>query len=61
MQINDEERRQWIDNDERLYTMWKVSKMKKRDFIKENREMIDRVIRNVIEGKKPAHYLRYGG
>ena len=59
--INDDDRSQWVDNDEGLYCMWKSSKMGKRAFIRENRSMIDRCIRNVTSGSKNAHYLRYGG
>jgi hypothetical protein len=58
--INDADRAQWIDNDEGLYSWWKSSRQSKRAFIKENREEIDAAIRNVTEGRKPAHYLRYG-
>ena len=59
--INDEERRLWIDNDEGLYNWQPSSGLSMRKFIRENREEIDRVIRNVVDGKKPAHYLAYGG
>ena len=58
---NDEERSQWIDNDEGLYNWWQDSRRCKRQFIRENREAIDQVIDNVVSGKKPAHYLAYGG
>ena len=51
----------WIDNDEGLYIWWLGSHQSKRKFIDENCEEIVEAIRNVIEGNKPAHYLRYGG
>jgi hypothetical protein len=59
--MNNREREMWIDSDEGLYGWWKSSRLSKAKFIKENREEIDRVINNVQGGKKPAHYLRYGG
>ena len=58
--MNDTEREQWLDNDEGLYNGWRSSGLSKRLFIRENRVEIDRVIRNVTEGVKPAHYLVYG-
>lgn len=75
--LNDDERSQWIDNDEGLYNWWKSARrqtlnpfsglvrdagqMPKREFIRQNREEIDRAINNVLNGSKPAHYLAYGG
>lgn len=60
--MNDAERRQWVDNDEGLYNMAKEYRGRggTRQFIRENRDMIDEVIENVSSGKKPAHYLEYG-
>ena len=57
--INDEERRLWILNDEGLYTWHRSSRLSLREFIRQNREELDRCIRNVTEGRKPAHYLAY--
>jgi len=59
--MNNDERSQWIDNDEGLYNWWRSTRLSKQKFIKENREEIDRVINNVLGNKKPAHYLAYGG
>lgn len=59
--INDNDRAQWIDNDEGLYNEWRRSGKAKRAYIRENRAMIDECINNVISGKKPAHYKAYGG
>jgi hypothetical protein len=59
--MNDTERAQWIGNDEGLYDWWKSSRQPKRKFIRENREEITTAIRNVAEGTRPAHYLKYGG
>lgn len=59
--LNDDERDQWIDNDEGLYRWWKSSRQSKRAFIRENRAELDRLILAVLDGKKPAHHLIYGG
>jgi hypothetical protein len=59
--INDEERRQWIENDEGLYLWKRSSKLSMREFIRENREAIDAVINAITSGNKPAHFLVYGG
>jgi hypothetical protein len=56
---NDEERRQWVDNDEGLYNMQRSSLLSKREWIRQHRDLIDRVIDNVTGGQKPAHYLAY--
>jgi hypothetical protein len=56
---NDNERGLWIDNDEGLYNFFRFSHLTKREFIRQNREIIDSVIDNVVGGKKPAHYLSY--
>ena len=59
--MNNRERQLWLENDEGLYNWWKRSKQSKVKFIKDNKEELDRVIDNVLNGKKPAHYLVYGG
>jgi len=48
-QRNDEEREQWIDNDEGLYLWWIGSKQSYRNFIRENREQIDTVIDRALD------------
>lgn len=53
--INDEERRQWVLNDEGLYLEQRRSRLSLRRWIRGNRSFIDEVIRAVLEGKKPAH------
>jgi hypothetical protein len=58
---SDRDRSQWIDNDEGLYNWWRSSRLSKREFIRQNRTEIDAVVSNVTTGKKPAHYLAYGG
>lgn len=57
--MNDQERIQWVDNDEGLHNEWKRSKLSKREFVKRNRAMLTEAINNVTSGKKPAHYLAY--
>lgn len=57
---NDEERRQWVDNDEGLYDWYRSSRLPMREFIKLNRKGIDEVIARVTGGQKPAHYMKYG-
>lgn len=59
--LNDEERRQWIENDEGLHCRWKQSGLSLREFIRVNRKHLDVIIVAIRDGKKPAHYLVYGG
>jgi hypothetical protein len=61
MKHNDEERRQWVENDEGLYNWYRGSRLSMTRFIRQNRAEIDEVINNVLENRKPAHYLAYGG
>jgi hypothetical protein len=56
---NDEERRQWVMNDEGLYDLCRQSRKPVRDWIRENRALIDECIDQVCDGGKPAHYLKY--
>lgn len=46
--MNDGEREMWVMNDEGLYNSWKFSRLSKRKFIKENREIIDSIVNNVL-------------
>jgi hypothetical protein len=57
--MNDSERAQWIDNDEGLYDWWRMSRQSKRTFIREHRAEIDAAINPVLDGDKPAHWLKY--
>lgn len=52
----------WVENDEGLYNLWRSSGLPMRQFLRdpEHREMVDRAIKNVMDGSKPAHYLAYG-
>ncbi len=58
--MNDDDRAQWLDNDEGLYDWWRSSRQSKRAFIAANRAEITEAILNVTENRKPAHYLKYG-
>ena len=58
--LNDEERAQWIDNDEGLYDWWRSTRLSKREFIRQNRAELDAAILPVLNGNKPAHHLKYG-
>lgn len=58
--MNDNDRSEWIDNDEGLNCLWKASKLSKRAFIKQRRRHIDAVIGTIMSRKQPAHYLLYG-
>jgi len=57
---NDEDRSQWVRNDEGLYDMWRRSRKSERAFIRENRATIDEAIDPVLTGELPAHHLKYG-
>ena len=56
--MNDTERAQWVDNDEGLYKAARKAK-NRRQWIRENRALIDEVIGNVTSGNKPPHYMAY--
>ena len=62
--MNDEDRREWVENDEGLYNLWRDSpgydeNRGPRGWIRKHRALIDEVIGNVRSGRKPAHYLAY--
>jgi hypothetical protein len=58
--INDEDRRLWVLNDEGLYNLMRDSRLGTREFIRQNRKLIDEVIGNVSSGARRQHYLVYG-
>jgi hypothetical protein len=58
--LNDDDRGQWVENDEGLYYMWKRSGLSKREFIRKNRAMIDSLAKAVASGSIRAHALKYG-
>ena len=61
---NDNEREQWVNNDEGLYDMYKRwrrhNKGGMRGFIRANRAEIDSLITGVSDGSRRAHDLKYG-
>lgn len=59
MKLNDEERRQWVSNDEGLWLWFRSTRLPMTRFIRENRTEIDDAIRPILEGTKPAHHLAY--
>lgn len=60
--MNDNERAQWVDNDEGLYNWWRSERPRqsKHAFIRASRAEIDSAISRVTSGNRPAHYLAYG-
>lgn len=54
--MNNQERAQWIHNDEGLYSWWKSTRGSKAAFIRENREAIDQAINAVTGGVRPQSY-----
>lgn len=47
--INDEDRRQWVENQEDLYLWWKGSSMGLYRFVRENRATLTKIIREHLE------------
>ena len=60
--LNDDERAQWVDNDESFYQWWRRSRQGKRAFIRENRAELDECIHRAL-GVSPdeLHAPRRGG
>ena len=62
--LNDEERRQWVENDEGLqgicHAEMRMERISKKEWIKRNRKLIDQVAGRARGGEKRAHYLMYG-
>jgi hypothetical protein len=52
MKLNDNDREQWIANDESLYNWWRGSRQSMRQFIRENRAELDKHIHAALD-KKP--------
>ncbi len=44
---------QWVDNDAGLYSWWRSSRQSKRQFIRENRDELQRSI-NAVLNRKPT-------
>lgn len=56
--LNDNDRAQWIDNDESLYNWWRSSRQSKRAFIRANRAELDTLIRKVRDAPAPEKTWR---
>jgi hypothetical protein len=57
--VNDKERRQWVDHDEGLYDLHRRSKVPVKKWVRENRALIDTVIKAVMSGVERTGYLKY--
>ena len=57
--MNDQEREMWVMNHEGLYISWKRSKLSKRNFIRENRVVIDTFINKVLNKNNTQTIRRY--
>ena len=56
--INDIERREWVLNDEKLFMLWRKDGRAIKKFIRDNRGVIDAVIRPVLDAKgKQYHFV----
>lgn len=55
--MNNDERSQWIDNDEYLYDWWRSAQMSMERFIVENRQELDKYIATKLSGH-PAKAAR---
>ncbi len=58
--MNDEQREEWVQNDEGLYVLQQASRLGLRAWVRGNRELVDAVAAAVSSGKTRAHALRYG-
>lgn len=58
--INDNDRWDWVNNDEGLYDLYRYSGLNKKAFLKENRGLIDEIIIGCRNGKIQHHALKYG-
>ncbi len=63
--MNDEDREEWVLNDEGLYEAYlawrrKTGRRSALSFAKEHRELIDETANNIIDGRNRQHYLKYG-
>lgn len=47
--MNDTERENWVNNDEGLYNWWQGSRLSMREFVRQNRKDIDKVIEKATE------------
>ena len=49
--LNEEDRRQWVLNDEGLYNWWTRTRLPMRKFIRDNRVVLDECIMEVLNRK----------
>jgi len=49
--VNDEDRKEWVNNDEGLYRWWRSERVALSRFVRENRDSIDEVIEKVTGNK----------
>jgi hypothetical protein len=54
--INDTEREDFVDNQENLYNMQRRSRLSKRNFVRQNRDLIDKVIENANRPRQKQWY-----
>lgn len=54
--MNDSEREDWINNDEGLYLWWKSTRQSMRNFIRENRKEITRIIQAALGNNRAKHF-----
>lgn len=59
--MNDEQREDWVENDEGLYDRFKASGKTLSVWVRENRALIDACAGKVSSGEERAHFLKYGG
>ena len=58
--MTDDQREDFVANDEGLYNLQQASGLNEEQWVRENRELIDEVMGNVESGRKRQHYLVYG-
>ncbi len=46
--MNNEDRRQWVDNDESLYDWFKSTRLIMAQFVKQNRKVLDEYINHAL-------------
>lgn len=56
--LNDDDREQWVNNDEGLYHLWKGSRQPMRQFIRESRAELDRLILGAMHAPPPQKTWR---
>ena len=56
--MNDHEREMWVRNDEGLHYMWKCSRLSMREFLRENRAELTRLINAATNAESGHSYVR---